>query len=1024
MLSFIVSGSIFFVSQGITKAAVWPGDQWGAGTDMEIFLSQNKNHKGDQGTKVKFGYYAKNNGGSKVIKFVRTKCGDKHDTSAAATSINRINNPLVFKNGDCGDKEMNIGGTPSDIVTLNDGNTYFRYDVTVTLDAGDRPEDDDPWNRPTAGFHFNINYDDNGGNNFVGYLQSESKSLPINSRRNANEKYLPDIKIKINCSVSGNQAIQFYDSDNNKDLYAQPVESYKPVKFKITNSNFSRILSDNKLDGWGESINGFWWPIDTRSSSIRRAVITMIPGNDNRYFTIRDLGQGNYTVLDFKFDETPVNCNNPCPPPNQNLFYSNCPTPLPPPSFNWAVEPKTTVDKTIAIKGETAIFKSEQNRATGSDGWMSDESTTDLVKANIITTFNGNIISQEGFDTPSGGSVYKPAVTKIQTLSETGEYCQYINYPVGFLGKRKKVGHSNDHTYRWVFIPEKKPNTTIAAGGYEQWWLASTTDDSPEVNTNNQYWAFHDTDDPWGADEQQYNEVITTDADGKTTTTLVPTGIWRWTSEKILDDGYRRPWEVYGWWNPLNGTYNNFSHDGLKACVTVIDPTPGASASSNEYEKNTVDHTINHSVSLGVSTCPAFSTPVTIQARGEDGTVYYDETTNASFGGTTCTWSPTTAKKIPFGTLNEKPPGYTVVYSTILESTGKSSVNSFKVVEVPFARFYGNDVYATSKNPGEGQFRFNDSFNGIVSYDERGSVAQYAAFAAGASTNYLDTAGFRYFAGALPPQPPTGLLSENSIFNDVSATSVYNKVLQSKPNDCLSSLISAIPQDGGNVYGGMSTGTVSVCYDVNNGSNLNVTPLNVNPWQYSNKKITIYHTGNLYITKDYINTTPATDRNNPDKAGVALFVANNIYIDKNVTRVDAVLVANNTIDTCYNTTVTAWGITNSDQVNGSSVANSNLEDPGQCRNKLVINGSVSAKKIKYKRVGGSRYLAPVGSLPGNSYGAGVVEKDGQLNLPQDSGLSAEIINFPAYLYWAQPYLVNESTSGGKVNAIYTAPPRQ
>ena len=89
-----------------------------------------------------------------------------------------------------------------------------------------------------------------------------------------------------------------------------------------------------------------------------------------------------------------------------------------------------------------------------------------------------------------------------------------------------------------------------------------------------------------------------------------------------------------------------------------------------------------------------------------------------------------------------------------------------------------------------------------------------------------------------------------------------------------------------------------------------------------------------------------------------------------------------------------------------------------------MNGSLSANSISFSRVGGSRYLAPAGAGVNNDTGAGIEEKNGKASLALNSGLSAEIVNFPAYLYWAKPYLQDNSKSGGTVDSMFVAPPRK
>ncbi len=1122
IFSIFTTGVIFFTGQGVSKAAEWPGNEWGPGTDMEIMLSKNKNHKSDRGTKIKFAYYAKNDQGQKRITFVQTKCGSRPGTYALAQSGVDIK---TFSNGSCGNKTLDLGkGSDANIP----GENYTKYEVFVWLNAGPGAENDDPYTNPDlAVFRFGVDYDNSNGN-FVGYLRDGTTSLAINSRLNNNEEYLPsDLRIKVACDAGSksNGTINFYDSDNNKDLFSQPEKGYTPVKYKVTDTILEH--TDSLPNGWGYNVNNnFWWPIDTSSSSLRTARIAIPSDNKDRYFVIRSLGQGNYTILDLPFDETRPNCDPPpkCPAPYDYLSPPLCPKQE---KFNWAVVPSANVNKNIALLGETVKFTQTQSGATGSDGWKSDEHTSDRVDANIITTKDGNIINSTDFHTDAGGVIAKSKPENI-TLNQTGVYCQYINYPVGFLGKRKTPNYrSTGYTYRWVYIPSRddnvntpliKENMTVynpaydtnnpprAIGGYDQWWLASTTDDTPESDNGdgfNQYWAFHNFNDPGSAWDGQ---------DGSS-------GMWRWYggsevfSGSVLNNwlnyGYRtdaghptaeelrHPWEVYGWWNP-NGTYVNYNYDGPKACVTVVDPAP--QSETTDYEKNVIDHEIKHTVTLGLGTCPPFTTPVDIEARGEDGTVFYDETVTASFSGGSCSWSYSPVKKIPYATLNGKPPGYSVTYSTVLGINGKPSIKSFKVVEVPFARFYGNDVYSTN-----GQIKFNDSDNANSgTYDSKGSVAQYAAFAS-AATNYLDSAGYRL--GLALPNPPTGLSSNNFPFHtDVNATKAYNAVVDNMHIDCAKNPYAggAVPGSGCfvastnsiNIGGAYNTKTTIKAANVvinSNITNSSFDPSNTigatlykHPTGYGGPNLLIdlpagsynkasliskglsvtgsiwdnnglsgvdikpgyrvtlfkgdnftgqslplnatnlnFNTindpiGGLYgwnnTTQSLIIEKTAPVEYEPANTGVLLIAADKIYINKDVQRVDAILVAKEVIYTCANPASPA-----------TIYANSTLDE--NCRTTLTVNGSVSAPKIAFQRVGGSRYLnqgnddTADGSSNCSAW-AGIKNCDirGAIDMP--SGKTAEIINFPAYLYWAKPYLVNQAGSGGTYDKLNLSPPRQ
>ena len=106
---------------------------------------------------------------------------------------------------------------------------------------------------------------------------------------------------------------------------------------------------------------------------------------------------------------------------------------------------------------------------------------------------------------------------------------------------------------------------------------------------------------------------------------------------------------------------------------------------------------------------------------------------------------------------------------------------------------------------------------------------------------------------------------------------------------------------------------------------------------------------------------------------------------------------------------------------------------------LTINGSLSASSIKFRRSVGTRLLAPIGppnidtangyatcrSYAGikNCYprGYGTASNSPTAQEINTSGGTAELINFPAYLYFAKPYLLDDGAK--KYNSSYIAPPR-
>ncbi len=1094
LISLFTAFGFIFLAHGVTHAAVWPGNQWGSDTNISIKLSQNQRHPDYRGSAMYFAYYVKDGQGSKSIKFINTECGYK----GKAEVTNFWAGPKInfSSGGDCGNKTLNL--TDKSSMELPDGKYDVYYIVArLTNASGSDPED------KASMFKFDIEYDSNGGNNFIGYIANSDGSLPIASNRG--DVYLPDIKIKISCEASGPGKINLYDSDNNKDLYAQP-DDYRPMKLKI-NGSASYDGHDNVQGGWGgPNANDFYWPNDTTSATTRWIRYTFTPTEQQQtYLIIRDLGGNNYTSIGLPFNEYPKDCSKPkCPPPYDYLRPPFCPTSR---TYNWALEATSQASQKLIIKGQSVVFTHTQ-KPVSIPGWTSDASTTDYVDGNIITTYNGNIIEDDdAFNTLANEGIDKVKY-KYLTGNSTGRYCQYVKYPVGFLGKRQSPNYrSTGYTYRWVWLPSRPGNMTVynpaydthvpprAIGGYEQWWLASTTDDTPDTSSRdgwNQYWSFHNFDDP-GADGQDGSSGIWRWYGGKFDITE-PTQLQNWlTYGYRTDPGHptaddlRHPWEVYGWWDPGTGAYNKFPKQFDEDCVDVIDPTPVVSAT--DYEKGSGDKKVTHQVRLNVSTCPSFSTPVTIEAEGEDGALFYSQTKTAIFGGTDCTWTLADADApiISGALLDGKSPGYKVKYSTRLEASGLLANNSFTVFEVPFARFYGNDVYSTN-----GQLKFNDSNN--VAFDAKGSVAQYAAFAAG-DTNYLDTAGYR--KDLLSPNPPTGLSSNNYPFHSsINAEKVYNDAESNLPINCPNYAGGTLPATGcfnatgnpttinGSAYNTKTTikgSNVVINGDISNTSfdtsstvgatiyrhpwwwggnhsatftegtynsaQLNakgfatngtsdgdgISGVDVSPGGY---RVTLYKGDNLtgaslVLTNDNLDLSTVSSWNNATKSliieklptanynvdatGVLLIIADNIFINKTVERIDAILIARNAIYTCTNGT--------------APITNSSLEDPNNCRKTLTINGSISAPNIAFQRVGGSRYLNQgVGDTADRTSNCaawkGIKNCGARGDIDNPSGKTAEIINFPAYLYWAQPYLVNKAGSGGTYDSLNLAPPRQ
>jgi len=449
--------------------------------------------------------------------------------------------------------------------------------------------------------------------------------------------------------------------------------------------------------------------------------------------------------------------------------------------------------------------------------------------------------------------------------------------------------------------------------------------------------------------------------------------------------------QMYYW--PLA---DNNSGVGLtdKACVNVIDPSSSVPPTVS-YEKGTGAFNISgaaFAINNG-NACPAdtISIPYYVKVNGVD-----IANTSFTYGGGNCNViQPTvTISSVLANSLDNLPPGSSGIKYCIKISNEPESCGIIDVYEVPFTRFYGNEVYSTNDS-----IKFNSRTNNpSSSFNGQGSVAQYAALAS--NSIVLDTAAYR--SGA--PSPPDGLDSPNSLLPKKSS-SVYTDVKNSLPTTC-----TAIPS--GNSFASQASG----CYTLNGSNHFGGAEIPIlgtgdgfglGANNYTNKQITIVNnTDNMFMIAGDVQT---------DNQGVLLIVSKgDIVIDNNVKRVDAILITNGNIYTCG---FAGYG--------PARQMPQNLIDEN-CRVPLTVNGALSAKTIDFRRVGGSRYLnsAPGDEQQNCNISKGIKNCGERGDMPFNTGKTAEIINFPAYLYWANPYLKDESKNGAKVDAIFIAPPRQ
>lgn len=391
-----------------------------------------------------------------------------------------------------------------------------------------------------------------------------------------------------------------------------------------------------------------------------------------------------------------------------------------------------------------------------------------------------------------------------------------------------------------------------------------------------------------------------------------------------------------------------------KVCVTVTAPKSNAtgSVSPKTYEKGTggavnIVGTLKCGTTVGAVKWNLINSAGLPNGPGK--------TTTCSSGKTdTITVDANSTNKLDglaVGGYN-----YTV---TITSPTAYSSPPASVVVyEVPYASFTGGDAYAgcgagsNTGTSGKIIFNFNPNDTSKGASVEYAAIALYPYKAAPKVNNNIITAANR--TGANPVRP-----------NGLSALWAPGAV--TCPN------IGAVtPSSGTNPGADFNFDTKSGAYK--SAGQLKITGGTVGT------KVTVYSPGNILITGNIgigAIPSPFNDANTP----LGLIISNaDIYIASNVTEINAVLVAKGTIYTC---------------ATGAAEATPRSDWENICKNKLTINGAISAAGIRFGRSTGTRLL-----------GSG----------------AAEQINYPAYLHFATPYQGPGQNKVGGYQSIFNAPP--
>ena len=432
-----------------------------------------------------------------------------------------------------------------------------------------------------------------------------------------------------------------------------------------------------------------------------------------------------------------------------------------------------------------------------------------------------------------------------------------------------------------------------------------------------------------------------------------------------------------------------------EVCAVVVGGIPSSSFTPSvtvpNYEKGAASPSVTFTVT---PKAPCVAQTVSWSAIGPyvnpaDGSSTSSQTFSFTVNSL-CTISPiggnTRTFSIPNTSLDSMTPGALKYKTHITTPAGIADAEgSMTVYEVPYARFYGNDIYTTGKLADDTGINFNSYDNsnytqGLGTKNSAGSAAQYAALAYYPKDKKIHSAAF--------------ITPASNIDN---LTSWWWGWTSSNPSADDTYLL---PEQSSSLTGNDSlTGRGSGYYTYDSDEV-------ISGGAGVSSKITIKAKGDIYINGNItVGLIPATFNDASTPVIMLIAEGGNIYIDQNVTQIDAILISKGGIvDTCYNN----LSKQSMDRANWSA----------NCRKKLVINGAIKAQDIQFKRSIGTR-LKGLATEDSTTAGKNIMANPAPntTNLAQ----TAEVINFPAYLYFATPYLGSTSSSGGYQSLFNAAP---
>ncbi len=427
---------------------------------------------------------------------------------------------------------------------------------------------------------------------------------------------------------------------------------------------------------------------------------------------------------------------------------------------------------------------------------------------------------------------------------------------------------------------------------------------------------------------------------------------------------------------------------------TAYTVTPSVTLSETEAEPGTTV-TATYTVCNDAASPPL--TGVRLQAVPPNGVLpAYDQANHNLTAGGDCESVNRTSSQIPVNA----PPG-TLYCVTVRAyppanppngSSGPESQACVTVISKPYLRAYNGDVIA-GVGFGEGCTQNSDAK--IVGYNSTGGRGASVQFAAQA---FAEVDGFTSATGRTSdPQPDKGLTLANT------GSSAFGGNFGAA--HCLPNYAGSRPDMTAVNSGTVNIGALTGTHYYNPGGNGNGTLVINTAGGQVNNKVVLYVDGDVVIRTNgpsegvtYANPNGWTTGPNGEPVIPAfyLIVSGDIFIDKSISRLDGVYIAQSASDGSGGTIYTCYDAANSELATAANLLN-------LCNSKLTVYGSLVANQVKFLRANGTMQRSSNGE-------------------PYTSPTIAEAIIYSPDIWINNPLPSTTSSTTGAYDSISSLPP--